>query len=121
MDIYLFIYVSAANLFDIFQVQGYLQPGVPVRVTLNRSDPRFYLLLGPTAIDKEYFFDITDINLRIPVVAITDSLKPMMLGLCEKQPARYYFNSLITKSYNIPSDASMHEIPRVFTEKIPQR
>ena len=73
-------------------MNGYLLPEVPLRVTVNRSDPRFYLLLGAGAEKNNYVFDITNINLRVPVVSLNESLRPMMPELISKNPARYFFN-----------------------------
>ena len=111
----------ARNSFDIFDLEGYLIANTAIRVTLNRSDPRFYMLVGPDAVDNNYVFDISEINLRIPVITLTDSLKPMIPDLISEAPARYYYTGITTKQFSLPKDASLHEIPRVFSDKIPQR
>ncbi len=70
---------------------------------------------------NSYRFEISKIGLYVSVVRVNDSLLPMLEPLCDVNPARYYFNSLVCKKYNIAKDTSMFNVPTLYDGKIPQR
>ena len=70
---------------------------------------------------NDYRFEITLINLICPVVSLTESLTPLMSGLCDKSPARYHFLSYDIKTFSVPAHTTVLSIPRVYNTKIPSR
>ena len=112
---------SSPSLLEPLGCDSFLQSNVELKVTLNRSDPSFYMLQNELTKDNDYRFEIGLINLICPVVSLTDSLTPMMGGLCDLAPARYTFLSYDVKTFTIPADTTMITLPRVYNTKVPSR
>ena len=108
-------------MIEVFGSEAFLQPNVEVRVTLNRSDPSFYMIQNAATKDNDYQFQITKIAYICPVVTLTDSLQPMMDGLCDESPGRYRFMSYAMKTFSIPKDTVILSIPNLFNNKVPSK
>ncbi len=109
------------TLIDIFNTKGYLKSKVGLQITYIRSAPEFYLLVDDDMAKNTYRYEISDMELILPVVKISESLVPMVDALTDYEPARYYFESLIAKQYNLGIDTQIAELPNVFSKRIPQR
>ncbi len=108
-------------MIDLLETDGLLRGGVPIRLTYHRSDPNFYLLVDNTTQTKNYRFTISKIGLYVSVVRVNESVLPMLEPLCDINPARYYFNSLICKKYNIAKGSYIFNVLSLYDGKIPQR
>ncbi len=109
------------TMIDLFEADGFLKSDVEIRLTLERSDPNFYLILGEKAKGNNYRFVISKIGLYVPIVKINTTIVPMLESLCDKAPARYCYDFLTCKKYPIAKDALTFKFQNVFRNKIPQR
>ena len=109
------------TLIDPFQTLGYLQSNIGITVTYNRSDPRFYLLTDDTTGTDEFRFEITDIAMKVRVLRVQTDIQPYLKTLCADMPARYHYTSMICRVYQIAADSLVFNMPRLFTETVPQR
>ena len=55
------------------------------------------------------------------MITLTDSLQPLMQGLTDNAPARYKFLSYEIRTFTIPTQSSLINLPHLFNEKIPSR
>ncbi len=108
-------------MIDIFECDGFIKSGVGIKVTLYRSKPSFYMLVGPKSRAFVYRFEISKLGLIVPIIKINDSLIPMLKTLCDKAPARYEFTSISIKSLNLQKDQQIMALQDVYSITIPQR
>ncbi len=73
-------------MIDLFETNGFMKSGVPIRVSYTRSAPDFYMVHDKDTEMHTYRFEITKILLLIPVIKVTESLLPEIERLCDIQP-----------------------------------
>ncbi len=108
-------------MIDLFEADGFMKSNVEIRITLDRSEPNFYLVLGDETKNNSYRFQINKIGLYVPIVRINDAIIPMLNRLCDKAPARYCYDFLVCKKYNLPKETLSFEYQKVFQNHVPQR
>ena len=115
------VIIVGPTLIDVFNTEAYLQSGVSVKCTYNRSEPAFYMLQGDANRTESYRFEISKIGLYVPIVKVTESLLPYLGELTDSAPARYPFSSVDCKQYNISGQSSLFQIGKLYEGRIPHR
>ena len=108
-------------LLEPFTTPAFMQANIDARITLNRSEAAFYMIQGDDNQDAAYLFEITKIALICPMVTLTDSLQPLMANLCDTSPARYKFLHYDIRTFTIPAQSSIVNLPKIYNYKTPSR
>lgn len=111
------------TLIDLFQTDGMMTPNVPLQVTYRLANPEQYILMGENSLaaNLKCFFAITKIGLRIPIVKINPTLTPLLETLTDKTPARFHFEGIDVRQFNLSTDTRQKTLIRVYNGKIPQK
>ncbi len=109
------------TMIDLFNTNGFMKSGVPIKITYTKSNPAFYMIQDSTTKKNTYRFDITKLCLLVPVIKVTESLIPEIESLCKTAPARYHFESINVKQFLLTPHTRIVEYPKIYTCRIPQR
>jgi hypothetical protein len=104
---------------DFFNTEGYLLPGCPLKIVLQRSDPDFYLLT--TEADKEYRFIITDLALHVPAIDIDPTVTEQIQLSLETTPATYNYDGMVIKTFSVEQGTSAKTFRSVFEGLLPRK
>jgi hypothetical protein len=131
---------------DLFSTESPLLPDVPLKLTLNRSDPDFYLITKKDNKDADYRFDIQDIYLKAVSVDTLDSIKKKVNHIMstveefytdeektvdgepvkkarrvDPKKANYRYDSWLIRTMTVPQHAQYASFPSVFRGIIPRK
>lgn len=102
---------------DMFQSEGYLIPNTPLRITLIRSEPAFYLLHE----GKQCKFLIEDISLEVTSVKAEPALVNEIEQELENRPCVYRWDDLVMKSYTLSQNALTASFQKIFESVLPRK
>lgn len=105
---------------DMFESDGYLLPNTPMRITLVRSDPEFYLL-HLAASNDAYRFLIEDITLEVSSLKVEPTLVKEIENELENRPCVYRWDDLIMKSYTISDNSLSASYRKLFEHNLPRK
>ena len=109
-------------LLDFFyENQSYLMPACPVKIKLRRSREPFYVTTGAENAETEYAFDIKDIALSVPCINVSPALTPLLEMQSDFAPARYDFEGLDMRQFDVPTDTITRKFRRVYEGHLPKR
>ena len=102
---------------DIFKQDKYLIEGVPMRITLHKTPPEFYLMkTGGT----EYKVNISAIKLMVPRISIGEAMRRSLESRMANNMVAYYnVNRTVMHTHLIPGGVSSFHVPNLFRGQLP--
>ena len=107
-------------LIDLFSTEGYMLPGLPIKILFKRSSPAFYTVKDEK--NKEsYIFSIKEFTLKVPSLVVQSDIGEMLSRQLDSAPANYRFTGTNILQYNISSDTLTCKFSKIFQGKLPSR
>jgi len=100
---------------DIFNCEKHLLSGVTLRITLIRNRPEFCLIFDDEA--KDYKIEITQANLYVQKMTVTDNVYSAIEKTLTKTPAIYRYIEVIPKTFLISTGSRSWSHEDIFTRE----
>ena len=104
---------------DILDIDSFLLKNTPLSIQLKKSNSKFHI----DAIDpsKQYDFVIDKMYLLVDMVLPDPNLSSTIERKLTETPAKYNFEHLSLKRFNVPKDTTTHNLTRIWSGTLPRR
>ncbi len=114
------IYISTPLQVDFLSQDKLFPPNTSIELSYYLNDPKFYCL---SPVDNSKFVPrivIKRMRIAVPMVTLKDSLSNTIRTTWQKQPAMYYFQHVVPRTFHIPSGSLFWENHQISNGILPK-
>ena len=104
---------------DLSDLSCFIPPNLDIKIRLYPSDDAFALHYDPDAASDSYYFDVSEISLKVRAIQATHDIIAKHRSLMSNRQAVLQYPRSVIKTFTIPSNLSQWSVSQLWSGELP--